>query len=347
MDDMASPVREPVAVTLLTGFLGAGKTTLLNHLLHGEHGFRIAVVENEFGPVNIDSELLTERAAGIVEMTNGCLCCTINGELADSLLDMIARRDAGELVFDRLVIETTGVADPAPVVQTFFADPALREAFLLDAVITVVDAAHAARQLDEMPVVQKQIGFADRLLLSKTDLVADDALPELIERIVAINPRAPLLTLAHGAIDWNDILDIRGFNLNDTLLAEETRQAAAPRFRSLGQARPVSFRSRRGDEIASLLLEHEGRVDLEKIGAFVQDLIDRHGDNLLRYKGVLAVPEQAQKLVFQGVCRVAGFDLGAPWGDEPARSRIVVIGRQLPVAELRSGFADCCLPVAG
>lgn len=334
---------EPVAVTILTGFLGAGKTTLLNHILHGDHGYRIAVVENEFGPVNIDSELLAEKSADVVEMTNGCLCCTINGELAGNLMGMIARRDAGELHFDRLVIETTGVADPAPVVQTFFADPMLRQAFLLDAVITVVDAVHAERQLDEHPVVQKQIGFADRLLLSKTDLVDQEALPALLERIAAINPRAPLLTLDHGAIATNEILDIRGFNLNETLLAEEVRLAETPRFKPLKAAPAVSFRSRRGDEIASLLLEHPGYVDLDRIGAFVQDMIDRYGDELLRYKGVLAVPGQAQKLVFQGVCRVAGFDLGAAWGDETPCSRIVVIGRQLPVAELRSGFSVCCL----
>lgn len=338
-------MHEPIPVTILTGFLGAGKTTLLNHILHSDHGYRIAVVENEFGAVNIDSELLASKAAGVVEMTNGCLCCTINGELAGNLLAMVARRDAGELLFDRLVIETTGVADPAPVVQTFFADPELREAFLLDAVVTVVDALHANSQLDEFPVVQKQIGFADRLLLSKTDLVDPESLPDLVARITAINPRAPLQTLAHGCAEIDFILDIRGFNLNETLLAEDVRQAEQPRFRQVA-AREPSFRTARGDEISSLLLEHPGEVDLDRIGAFVQDLIDRYGDNLLRYKGVLAVPEQPQKLIFQGVCRVAGFDLGAEWGDEPRRSRIVVIGRQLPLDALKQGFAACLLAPA-
>ena len=339
----ATPAVDQIPVTILTGFLGAGKTTLLNFILHAAHGYRIAVIENEFGPVNIDSELLVRQSAGVIEMTNGCLCCTVRADLARHLLDLYARRKSGELHFDRVMIETTGVADPGPVIQTFFGDPTLRETYLLDAVITVVDALHAPRQLVDQPVLQKQVGFADRLLLSKTDLVDASALDSVCARLAAINPRAPMRILERGAIDLGFIVDIRGFNLNETLLADDVPAAGRMKYRPAA-AKEVSFRTAQGDEIGSLLLEHPGRVDLDRIGEFVQNAIDRYGDDLLRYKGVLAVPGEAQKLVFQGVHRLAGFDLGEAWREgEVLRSRIVVIGRKLPVAELRAGFAACVL----
>ena len=332
---------DAVPISLLTGFLGAGKTTLLNRILTSPHGQRIAVIENEFGPVNIDSELLVQQSAEVVEMTNGCLCCTVRGDLAKNLVDLAARRAAGELAFDRVVIETTGLADPGPVIQTFFAEPELGETYLLDAVLTVVDAIHAPRQLDEHPVLQKQIGFADRLLVSKSDDVRAEAVDALVERLTRINPRAPVQQLATGPLDIGFLLDVRGFNLNESLLPDD----AAPRFRPAAGPRAFA-RKNHGDEIGSLLLEHDGEVDLDRVGAFVQDMLDRHGNDLLRYKGVLAVPAQPARLVFQGVHRVAGFDYGADWpAGQQRRSRIVVIGRRLPESELRNGFAGCVLSV--
>ncbi|AKU11479.1 cobalamin synthesis protein/P47K family protein [Azoarcus sp. CIB] len=336
-----NPSSVPIPVTVLTGFLGAGKTTLLNRILTTAHGHRIAVIENEFGPVNIDSELLVQQSAEVVEMTNGCLCCTVRGDLAKNLVDLKARRDSGELAFDRIVIETTGLADPGPVIQTFFAEPELAEAYLLDAVLTVVDAVHAPRQLAEHPVLLKQIGFADRLLVSKSEGVAADVLDALLDRLARINPRAPIRQLVTGELDVGFLLDIRGFNLNENLLADEA--PATPRFRPVAEAGAIFGAAAHSDEIGSLLLEHAGDVDLDRIGTFVQGLLDRHGDDLLRYKGVLAIPGQASRLVFQGVHRLAGFDYGTDWNDDTRRSRIVVIGRRLQADELRAGFAECVI----
>jgi G3E family GTPase len=336
---MEKTAMAPIPVTLLTGFLGAGKTTLLNRILTATLGQRIAVIENEFGPVNIDSELLVQSTAEVVEMTNGCLCCTVRGDLARNLVDLKTRRDAGDLAFDRLVIETTGLADPGPVIQTFFAESGLAESYLLDAVLTVVDAVHAPRQLDEHPVLLKQIGFADRLLISKSEGIGAEALDALLERLARINPRAPIRHLDGSPLDLGFLFDIRGFNLNATLLADD----AAPRFRpAAGSGKPAFGRRPHADEIGALLLEHDGEVDLDRVGAFVQDMLDRHGDDLLRYKGVLAIPGQPHRLVFQGVHRLAGFDYGAEWNQaEARRSRMVVIGRQLPEAELRTAFTAC------
>ncbi|NMG00790.1 GTP-binding protein [Aromatoleum toluolicum] len=336
-----NPSSVPIPVTVLTGFLGAGKTTLLNRILTTAHGHRIAVIENEFGPVNIDSELLVQQSAEVVEMTNGCLCCTVRGDLAKNLGDLKARRDTGELAFDRIVIETTGLADPGPVIQTFFAEAELAETYLLDAVLTVVDAVHAPRQIDEHPVLLKQIGFADRLLVSKSEGVAADALDALLERLARINPRAPIRQLVAGELDVGFLLDIRGFNLNENLLPAD--EPTKPRFHPASKTGSVFGGTAHSDEIGSLLLEHPGEVDLDRIGAYVQTLLDRYGDDLLRYKGVLAIPDQASRLVFQGVHRLAGFDYGKEWNDDARGSRIVLIGRRLPEDELRAGFAECAI----
>ncbi|PPD17839.1 MAG: cobalamin biosynthesis protein CobW, partial [Methylobacter sp.] len=195
----------PIPVTILTGFLGAGKTTLLNRILTEHHGKRIAVIENEFGEAGIDNELLLQAEEQVVEMNNGCICCTVRGDLVRILGELAERRDNGSLYFDRVIIETTGLADPAPVAQTFFIEPDIAENYRLDGIITVVDAMHAHRQLQDHHEAEEQVGFADRLLLSKTDLQEPEVVADLTKRIRAINPRAPISTVHFGETELHDI----------------------------------------------------------------------------------------------------------------------------------------------
>src|SRR5437899_6629195 len=221
-----------IPTTILTGFLGAGKTTLLNRILQEQHGHKIAVIENEFGQENIDNEILVQdRTEQIVEMNNGCICCTVRGDLIVALAALAQKRAAGEIAFDRVVIETTGLANPGPVAQTFFMDDEVALHYMLDAVITVVDARHAMAQLDQHEEAQRQVGFADKLLLSKTDLVDAAAIDALNARLTRINPRAPIARADFGRTPLAEVLDVRGFNLNakleidpDFLRAEEAHQ---------------------------------------------------------------------------------------------------------------------------
>src|SRR5690625_3606663 len=214
----ASQLDRMVPVTVLTGFLGAGKTTLLKRILTEFHGQRIAVIENEFGPENIDNELLVQDTEEqIVELSNGCVCCTVRGDLMDTLNDLRVRRQAGDLNFERVIIETTGMANPGPVCQTFFMDDDIADYYRLDAVITVVDAHHGMETLDHQEEAQRQVGFADRILVSKKDLVSDADYDALRQRLIRMNPRAPITPVHFGDADLNALLDISGFNL-DTIL---------------------------------------------------------------------------------------------------------------------------------
>src|SRR3954468_4458304 len=203
-----------IPVTILTGFLGAGKTTLLNRILHEQHGEKIAVIENEFGETGIDNEILVDdKEEQIVEMNNGCVCCTVRGDLVRILGDLGRKRRMGEIKFDRVIIETTGLANPGPVAQTFFMDEDIHNQYLLDAVVTVVDAKHADQALDQHDEARRQVGFADRILITKTDLVEDAAkVDELVRRLRAMNPRAHQAKVHMGQADIREILDIRGFN---------------------------------------------------------------------------------------------------------------------------------------
>ncbi|MGV6397810.1 GTPase [Pseudomonas caspiana] len=317
---------QPIPVTVLSGFLGAGKTTLLRHLLKTEHGLKIAVIENEFSDAGIDTQLLGDEPVQVMTLSNGCVCCTIHTDLTKALFLLLERLDSGEIAFDRLVIECTGLADPAPVAQTFFIDEELRERYILDGIITLVDAANADIHLAQT-IAQAQIGFADRLLVSKRDLVDDATFDALSARLTRINRRAPIRVVEHGKIDLAELLDVRGFNLNADLGGGMTLRPLAPAGNSI-------------DRISSLVLRSDAPLDIDKLSEFMNELLEEHGPQLLRYKGVLNIAGEPRRMVFQGVLKLYGFDWDTEWAqDEKRESVIVFIADELPEEKIRAGFA--------
>ncbi|MDQ2820412.1 MAG: GTP-binding protein [Pseudomonadota bacterium] len=342
--------------TILTGFLGAGKTTLLNRILHEPHGLRIAVIENEFGQENIDNEILVQDSTEhIIEMNNGCICCTVRGDLIVALTNLAQKRDAGELDFDHVVIETTGLANPGPVAQTFFVDEGVGVHYLLDAVVTVVDARHAMAQLDEHEEAQRQIGFADKILLSKTDLVDAEQLAELTARIKRINPRAPISTSNFGNAPISDVLDLRGFNLNDKLDLDPAFLTADEAYASEHDHEHVHTEacdhahdshdhhsSHHSDDIAAFVFKSDRPFDPQRLDEFLNSLVNVFGPRMLRYKGVLLMEDAERKVVFQGVHQIMGSDLGAKWAEHEERgSKMVFIGKNLPKDVFIRGLEQC------
>ncbi|MBH3427032.1 GTPase [Pseudomonas alkylphenolica] len=314
----------PIPVTVLSGFLGAGKTTLLRYLLKAEHGLKIAVIENEFSDAGIDTQLLGDEPVQVMTLANGCVCCTIHTDLTKALFLLLERLDAGEIAFDRLVIECTGLADPAPVAQTFFIDEELRERYILDGIITLVDAAHADQHLTQA-IAQAQVGFADRLLVSKTDLVEPADFQALSERLARINRRAPIRVVEHGRIDLAELLDVRGFNLNADLGGGLS-------------LRPVS-QAVTPDRISSMVLRTDTPLDIDRLSDFMNQLLEDHGKQLLRYKGVLNIAGEDRRLVFQGVLKLYGFDWDTEWVQGERRESVMVfIGDELPEAKIQEGF---------
>jgi len=321
--------QEMVPVTILTGFLGSGKTTLLNRILKEQHGQRIAVIENEFGEAGIDNELLVQDVGEqIVEMNNGCICCTVRGDLVRILGELQAKREANKLDFERIIIETTGMADPGPVAQTFFMDEDIGNYYLLDSIVTLVDAKHAQQQLDDFREAQEQVGFADRILLSKTDLVSAEEHEQLKARLVRINPRAPIKQVHFGETPLADILDIRGFNLNAILEIE-------PGF--------LKEREHEHDDaVHSFVFRADAPFDGVKLEEFLSGMLQVHGPDLLRYKGVLWLEQNENRVVFQGVHMLMGGDVGKPWGPQEQRASVMVfIGRNLPEELFVQGLKQC------
>ena len=351
-----------IPTTILTGFLGAGKTTLLNRILREEHGMKIAVIENEFGQENIDNEILVQESREqIVEMNNGCICCTVRGDLIVGLSDLAKRRAAGEIQFDRVVIETTGLANPGPVAQTFFIDEEVGANYMLDAVVTVVDARHAMQQLDEHEEAQRQVGFADKILLSKTDLVDAAAVDALTARLKRINPRAPISRSDFGKAPLTEVLDLRGFNLNEKLeidpdfLAEDEHDhdhdhdhEHCGHDHEHGHVHDEHcghhdhHHAHHTDDIAAFVFKSERPFDPAKLDEFLGGLVDVYGPRMLRYKGVLLMQGAERKVVFQGVHQLMGSDLGAKWGENETRaSKMVFIGKNLPKDIFIAGLEQC------
>jgi G3E family GTPase len=339
-----------IPTTILTGFLGAGKTTLLNRILQEQHGQKIAVIENEFGQENIDNDILVQDSSEqIIEMNNGCICCTVRGDLIVALCSLAQKRNAGELDFDRVVIETTGLANPGPVAQTFFMDDEVAVHYLLDAVVTVVDARHAMQQLDQYEEAQRQVGFADKMLLSKTDLVSDAELEMLIARLRRINPRAPIVKMDFGQASISEVMDLRGFNLNekleidpDFLAAQAVEQEHQHEHEHGDHSHCDHDHPGHTDDIAAFAFKSERPFDTARLDEFLGGLVQVYGPRMLRYKGVLWMDGADRKVIFQGVHQIMGSDIGGKWSaDEVRGSKMVFIGKNLPKDTFIRGLEQC------
>ena len=324
-----SATSRKVPVTILTGFLGAGKTTLLNRILRERHGERIAVIENEFGEQGVDNDLIVDSGnEQIVEMNNGCICCTVRGDLVRILGELRRRREAKPDAFDRVIIETTGLADPAPVAQTFFVEDDIAAYYALDAILTVVDAKHAPQQLDACHEAQEQVGFADRILLSKADLVSAAELASLRGRLARMNSRAPVKPVHFGETPIADIIDIDGFSLDGILEIE-------PGFLA-------EDHHEHDDAVQSFAFASTRPFDPVLLQAFFRDAIAAHARDLMRYKGIVAFEGLDHRVVFQGVHMVMTSDIGRPWAaDQTRESKLVFIGRNLPRDALIAQLERC------
>jgi G3E family GTPase len=334
-----SDAGERIPVTVLTGFLGAGKSTLLERVLTERHGRRIAVIENEFAAENIDTELLVAAGAEeIVQMTNGCVCCSIREDLRTTLRDLAERRAAGGIAFDQIVIETTGLADPGPIAQTFFRDPEVTRHYRPDAILTLVDARFAPKQLDEHPQVRRQIAFADRLLISKCDLVEANELAALRERIRHINPAAPHRLVHFGAIELSEVFDVGGFNLRsdlDPLPDEDGCDHCHD-----GDAHHAHVHH--DHDVGSVAFRAERPIDPARFARFINATVSSHASRLLRYKGVLHFRGEDRRVILQGVHELMSCDVGQRWTADDARtSKLVFIGLGLPAQAMLDALGRC------
>ena len=331
---------DKVPCTVLTGFLGSGKTTLLNHILRAHHGKRLAVIENEFGEVGIDDELVErslETREHMIEMSNGCICCTVRGDLIAALKKLVKKAVVEKKPLDGIIIETTGLADPAPVAQTFFADNYVQSKLYLDGILSVVDAKHILQHLNEEKPegveneAVEQIAFADRILLNKCDLVDEATLKEVEQRIRAINNTVPLRRTINSSVSMEFLIGIDAFSLDKVLDMD------------MNFLDPDGEHSH-DDRVSSIGIDVPGEVDEKKLNAWIGSLMEKWGMNLFRYKGILAVQDMAEKLVFQGIHTMFASSPQQNWAkDEAKRCKMTFIGKDLNKDELRSGFLACMI----
>ncbi|GAA0448878.1 GTP-binding protein [Streptomyces olivaceiscleroticus] len=338
-DIVDTEAREPqdgrVPVTVLTGFLGSGKTTLLNRILTERHGMKIAVIENEFGEVGIDDALVLDAEEEIFEMNNGCICCTVRGDLIRILGALMRRREK----FDHILIETTGLADPAPVAQTFFMDDEIAGQLRLDAIVTLVDAAHALPHLDEEKPegveneAVEQIAFADRVVLNKTDLADESTIAEVISRIRAINAPVQIIPTQHAEVDLARVMNVGAFDLERVLKDD-------PEFLT-------ETEHQHDTSVTSVGFELTGELDEDRLNRWLGALLRTKGTDIFRSKGILAIAGAPKQYVFQGVHMLLDGEFGRDWQEgESRQSKLVFIGRGLDRAQLEKGLA-ACLTTAG
>jgi len=332
-----SGCRKRTNCTILTGFLGAGKTTLLNHILkNNKHGLRIAVIENEFGEVGVDDALVIETEEEIFEMNNGCVCCTVRGDLL-RILDKLSKQ---ENPFDHILIETTGLADPAPVAQTFFIDEDVKNHYVLDAIVTVVDAKHIRPHLNEIKPEGvenesiEQVAFADKILLNKVDLVSNEEKKEVMDELRKINEFAEIIETKYSEVDVKSVLGIGAFNLAKVLQKEE-------------DFLDTDAEHEHDQTVTSIGIEFEGTLDLTRLNTWLTILLRDHGVNIFRSKGVLSIAGTDARYVFQGVHMLMSISssddgVGRPWKEgEKRTNRLIFIGRDLDRATITSKFEAC------
>jgi G3E family GTPase len=346
---------EKVPVTVLTGYLGAGKTTLLNRILSEPHGKKYAVIVNEFGEIGIDNDLVVGADEEVFEMNNGCICCTVRGDLV-RILDGLMRRKGK---FDAVIVETTGLADPAPVAQTFFVDENVGRKTRLDAVVTVADARWLSERLKDAPEAKNQIAFADVILVNKTDLVSADELRDVEGRIRAINPYAKLHRTERAQIPLAEVLDRNAFDLDRILDIEpEFLEAAEDHDHHHAHVHDhhdhdhghhhhdghghKGIKHYHDEDMQSVSLKTDKPLDPDTFFPWVQNLVQTEGPNILRCKGILSFKDDDDRFVFQGVHMILDGDHQRPWAKgEKRNSRIVFIGRNLPEDKIRQGFESC------
>ncbi len=338
---------DKIPVTVLTGYLGAGKTTLLNRILSEPHGKKFAVIVNEFGEIGIDNDLVVNADEEVFEMNNGCICCTVRGDLVRIIEGLMRRKGK----FDAIIVETTGLADPAPVAQTFFMDENVGAKTKLDAVVTVADAKWLKDRLKDAPEAKNQIAFADVILINKTDLVSPEELREIEARIRAINPYATLHRTERSQIAIGEVLGRNAFDL-DRILDIEPKFLEAQKEHDHDHDHHGHDHHHHGEghglkhyhdeDMQSLSLASDRPLNPDKFFPWVQDLVAKEGPNILRCKGILSFKDDPERFVFQGVHMILDGDHQRPWKEGEARtSRIVFIGRNLPEEAIRKGFESC------